>query len=94
MIYGFVQDSPVIENLKQQRAEILSYAKNHALIMDERLSPAYFNTERFKENNVLPAEKTFRPEKTKPEICRLLNIPRASLFAYVKDHPELKPEAV
>ncbi|MBR4126050.1 MAG: recombinase family protein [Alphaproteobacteria bacterium] len=31
--------------------------------------------------------------KTEPEICRLLNIPRSSLFVYVKDHPELR-EAV
>ena len=38
--------------------------------------------------------KLLRSGKTEPEICRLLNIPRSSLFIYVKDHPELKPEAV
>ena len=38
--------------------------------------------------------KLLRTGKTEPEICRLLNIPRSSLFVYVKAHPELKPEAV
>lgn len=37
--------------------------------------------------------KSLRLGKTEPEICRLLNIPRSSLFVYVKDHPELR-EAV
>ncbi|MBR4127554.1 MAG: recombinase family protein [Alphaproteobacteria bacterium] len=36
--------------------------------------------------------KLLQSGKTEPEICRLLNIPRSSLFVYVKDHPELKPE--
>lgn len=31
--------------------------------------------------------------KTEPEVCRLLNIPRTSLWVYVKNNPELKPEA-
>ncbi len=34
--------------------------------------------------------KLLQSGKTEPEICRLLNIPRSSLFVYVKDHPELK----
>ena len=38
-------------------------------------------------------QKLLRSGKTEPEICRLLNIPRSSLFVYVKDHPELR-EAV
>lgn len=38
--------------------------------------------------------KLLRSGKTEPEICRLLNIPRSSLFIYVKNHPELKAEAV
>ena len=38
-------------------------------------------------------QKLFQSGKTEPEICRLLNIPRSSLFVYVKEHPELKPEA-
>lgn len=33
--------------------------------------------------------KLLRSGKTEPEICRLLNIPRSTLFVYVKDHPEL-----
>lgn len=33
--------------------------------------------------------KLRRSGKTEPEICRLLNIPRSTLFVYVKDHPEL-----
>lgn len=193
MIYGFVQDSPVIESFKQQRETILSYAESHALTVDEWLDTVSFNPEKFKENDVLLLEKTFRlgkeirsisemlqqllskgvkvcscednitfggdyvssavmahafglvaniaeevrsaltkealtlrkqagqtlgrprgrknagrkldtkkeqirkllrSGKTEPEICRMLNIPRSSLFVYVKDHPELKPEAI
>ncbi len=193
MIYGFVQDSPVIESFKQQRESILSYAKSHALSVDEWLDSTTFDPEKFKEKDVLLLEKTFRlgkeirsiseilqqllskgvkvcsckdnitfgedyvsstvmahafglvaniaeevrsaltkealalrkregqtlgrprgrkntsqkwdakkeqirklllSGKTEPEICRMLNIPRSSLFVYVKDHPELKPEAI
>lgn len=189
MIYGFVQDSSVVEILKQQREAILAYANAHALTVDEWLNPASFNLEAFKENDILLLEKTFRlgkemrsisdllkdllskgvvicsceddlrfggdyisltvmahafsvvskiaedvrsqltkealmlrkqkgqilgrpygrknaaqkwdtkkeqirelflSGKTEPEICRILNIPRSSLFAYVKDHPELR----
>ena len=39
-------------------------------------------------------KKLFKAGKTEPEICRLLDIPRSSLFVYVKAHPELKPETV
>ena len=38
--------------------------------------------------------KLLRGSKTESEISRLLNIPRSSLFIYMKDHPELKAEAV
>ena len=193
MIYGFVQESSVVEILKQQREAILSYAENHALTVDEWLSSGSFSLELFKEKDILLLEKTFRlgkdvriitmtlqellnkgvivcscedglkfggdyvsstvmahafgvvshiaeevrsrltkealalrkqagqklgrplgrknsgqkldakkhqiqkllkSGKTEPEICRLLNIPRSSLFVYVKAHPELKPEAI
>ena len=32
--------------------------------------------------------------KTEPEVCRLLNIPRTSLWVYVKNNPDLKPEVL
>ena len=60
MIYGFVQDSSFIEILDQQRARILSYAKNHTLVVDKWLDPTSFNVKKFKENDVLLLEKTFR----------------------------------
>ena len=193
MIYGFVQDSSVIEIMKRQREAILSYAGKSALSVDEWLDPATFNVRKFKEKDVLLLEKTFRlgkdvrsitellqkllsrgvvifsceddlkfggdyvsstvmahafgvvahiaedvrsqltkealtlrkqagqtlgrprgrknagrkwdtkkdqirklfeSGKSEPEICRMLNIPRSSLWMYVKSHPELKPEAL
>ena len=39
-------------------------------------------------------QELFQNGKTEPEICRLLEIPRSSLWTYVKEHPELRPEAV
>ena len=44
-----------------------------------------------KKNEIRKLLRTGKPEQ---EICRLLNIPRSSLFVYMRDHPELKPEAV
>ena len=193
MIYAFVQDSLIIEILKQQREAILSYAESHSLNVDKWLNPSSFTMKEFKEKDVLLLEKTFRlgkdirtittilqellrkgviicscednlkfggdyvsqtvmahmfgvvtdiaeelrsrltkealasrkkngqvlgrplgrknssqkwdskkeqiqqllqSGKTEPEICRMLKIPRSSLFVYVKAHPELKTEAV
>jgi len=36
-------------------------------------------------------QKLFERNKTVSETCRLLNIPRSSLSAYIKNNPELKP---
>ena len=72
MIYGFVQDSSFIEILDQQRARILSYAKNHTLVVDKWLDPTSFNVKKFKENDVLLLEKTFRLGKDVRIISEML----------------------
>ena len=35
-------------------------------------------------------QELFKFGKSAPEICRLLNIPRSSLWVYVKEHPEVR----
>ena len=72
MIYAFVQDSLIIEILKQQREAILSYAESHSLNVDKWLNPSSFTMKEFKEKDVLLLEKTFRLGKDIRTITTIL----------------------
>jgi putative DNA-invertase from lambdoid prophage Rac len=92
MAYLFGVVSEIAEELRSRLTkEALAFRKREGKVLGRPLGKK--SKSRKLDAQKERIQKLMRAGKKEPEISRLLKIPRASLWLYIKEHPELK-EAV